>query len=203
MQKQSAIVAFLKERRLELSSEKTKITHKEEGFDFLGQNLRKYKGTLLIKPSKASIKKFLSSIRETIKSNRTAKTENLIFLLNPKIRGWANYHRHVGSKRTLTYVDHQITWALWRWAKRRHPNKGKRWVKRKYFPKTGTRQWSFSSPTIGTKGKQSRIQLFSAADLAISRHIKIIGEANPYDPKYREHFFDRQSRRRVATAATL
>jgi len=121
-----AVEAFLSERGLSLSQEKTKITHIDEGFDFLGMNIRKYNGKLIIKPAKSSIKRLLAGIREKIKLNKTAKTEDLIYLLNPKIRGWANYYRHVCSKRTFGYVDHNIFKAIWRWAVRRHPNKGVR-----------------------------------------------------------------------------
>ena len=90
-----AIESFLLTRGLELSNEKTIITHIDNGFDFLGFNVRKYHGKLLIKPAKKSVKAFLKNIRSTIKKQATAKTENLIRLLNPKLRGWANYYRHV------------------------------------------------------------------------------------------------------------
>src|SRR3984893_13264737 len=83
----------------ELSQEKTKITHISEGFDFLGQNVRKYDGKLLIKSSTTNVKAFLDKVRETIRMNRSAKQETLTHLLNPVIRGWANYHRHVVAKR--------------------------------------------------------------------------------------------------------
>src|SRR6266699_1293278 len=88
---------FMKERGLTLSQEKTLITHIENGFDFLGQHLRKYNGKLLIKPSKKNIHTFLEGIRKIIKENKQATAGNLIAQLNPKIRGWANYHRHVVS----------------------------------------------------------------------------------------------------------
>ena len=78
------VESFLRERGLELSREKTKITHIDDGFDFLGVNVRKYKGKCIIKPSKKSVKSFLADIRETIKSNPAVKTEHLIYLLNPK-----------------------------------------------------------------------------------------------------------------------
>jgi len=87
------IEVFMKERGLTLSSEKTKITHIDGGFDFLGQNVRKYNGKLLIKPSKANIKAFLEKVRSTTKGNKMAKQENLIGLLNPMIRGWANFQQ--------------------------------------------------------------------------------------------------------------
>ena len=92
------IIKFLKERGLELSFEKTKITHIDEGFNFLGFNLRKYKGKLLIKPAKKGIKTFLDNIRKTIKSNNAWSAEQLIRILNPKIQGWANHYRYSVAK---------------------------------------------------------------------------------------------------------
>jgi RNA-directed DNA polymerase len=50
------ISKFLAQRGLSLSQEKTKIVHIEDGFDFLGFNVRKYNGKFLTKPSKNSIK---------------------------------------------------------------------------------------------------------------------------------------------------
>ncbi|MFK7933836.1 MAG: group II intron maturase-specific domain-containing protein [Saprospiraceae bacterium] len=74
----------------------------------------------------------LKKVREVIHKNRTAKTLQLIYQLNPIIRGWALYHRHIVSKRTFYYVDYQIYWMIWRWAKRRHPSKNTAWILRKY-----------------------------------------------------------------------
>ena len=95
------VIRFLKERGLTLSEEKTKVTHIEEGFDFLGQNVRKYNGKLLIKPSKKNVKNFLEKVRKVLKKHKTAKQENVIRTLNPIIRGWANYHRHRCGQRNL------------------------------------------------------------------------------------------------------
>ena len=95
---QPLVEQFLQERGLELSPKKTVITHVEKGFDFLGQNVRRYpNGKLLIKPSKKNLKTFLDGIRQTIRNARGMSAADLIDLLNPKIRGWANYHRHVVS----------------------------------------------------------------------------------------------------------
>ena len=180
---------FLRERGLELSKEKTKITHIDEGFDFLGTNIRKYNGKLIRKPSKESIKTFLRGIREVIKSNPTAKTENLIHLLNPKIRGWTNYHRHVCAKKTFNSIDRGIFEALWRWVRRRHPRKSSGWRKKKYFRSRELRNWVFSAKTsTGEKGAATHVDLFSAGSVPIKRHIKIRAEATPYDPAFREYF---------------
>ena len=183
------IEEFLKARGLELSQEKTRITHIAEGFDFLGQNIRKYKGKLLIKPSKKNVKTFLGKVRETVKGNKQAKAGNLIALLNPLIRGWANYHRHVSSKRTYVAIDDAIFKLLWQWARRRHPRKTLWWIKEKYFKSVKDRNWVFSGETTDNR----ELQLVRAADVAIKRHIKIRGDANPYDPED-ECYFDQRLR---------
>jgi RNA-directed DNA polymerase len=184
---------FLKERGLTLSEEKTRVTQIEEGFDFLGWNFRKYDGKLLIKPSKKNVKAFLGKIRETVKGNKTAKQENLIGLLNPKIRGWANYHKGTVAKETFVKVDHEVWKVIWQWATRRHPNKEVRWIKERYFNTEGNRNWIFAANTKTKEGKPRTVRLVTASDTKIQRHIKIRGEANPFDPKQETYFEDRLS----------
>lgn len=183
-----AVMAFLRERGLDLSEEKTRITHIDDGFDFLGFNVRKYNGKLLIKPAKSAVKRMLSHIRELIKTNATAKMENLIRQLNRKLRGWANYYRHVVSKKAFAYVDHQVFQALRTWINRRHPNKSARWKQKRYFRRLGLRQWVFFSMFRNVKGQQEYLDLYSMADTPIVRHIKIKASATPYDPAYRQYF---------------
>ena len=185
------IEQFMQERGLELSAEKTVITHIDEGFDFLGQNVRKYNGKLLIKPSKKNVTAFLGKVRGIIKENKQATAGHLIFKLNPVIRGWANYHRHVVSKDTFNDVDHAIFEALWQWAKRRHPHKRETWIKDKYFLPIGTRKWVFTGRIMGKEGVMCNIHLFRAADIPIQRHTKIQGGANPYDPQWEPYFEER------------
>ncbi len=178
----------MRERGLTLSHEKTLITHIENGFDFLGQHLRKYNGKLLIKPSKKSIHTFLEGIRKIIKENKQATAGNLIAQLNPKIRGWANYHRHVVSSETFHKVDHAIFQALWQWAKRRHPHKPHTWIRKKYFKSSGGQNWVFSGEILGREGTFQSIRLLKASSIPIKRHIKIRSEANPYDSEWEMYF---------------
>ena len=187
------VESFLRERGLILSQEKTHVTHIDDGFDFLGTNIRKYKGKLIMKPSKKSNQSFLNNIRDLIKSNPTDKTENLIRLLNPKIRGWANFHRHICAKSTFSYVDKQIFQALWCWAKRRHPRKSRAWLKKKYFRQYKLKDWIFFAKTTDGDDVAGHIELSNAAATPIKRHIKVRGEAIPFDPVYREYFAKRES----------
>ena len=134
---------FLESRGLTLSEEKTKITHIEEGFDFLGYNIRKYNGILLIKPSKKSLKGFMEKIRGIIDSNKGSKQESLIRLLNPVIVGWVNYYKNCVASDTFRKADYLIFEKLWQWAKRRHPKKGKYWIASRYFTRIKNRNWCF------------------------------------------------------------
>ena len=193
-----AVVGFLKERGLELSEEKTRITHIEDGFDFLGFNVRRYAGKMLIKPSKAAVKRFLDDIRELIKASATDKTAQLIQQLNLKLSGWANYYRHVVAKRTFAYVDAQVFRALRAWIRRRHPHKSALWKKNRYFRHIGRRQWMFFARIRDEVGQVTCLDLFSAASLPILRHVKVQAQANPYDPAYADYFADRARRRRQA-----
>jgi|SRR3990170_8062409 len=182
-----AVETFLGERGLSLSQEKTTITHIDKGFDFLGMNIRKYNGKLIIKPAKSGIKRLLVDIREKIKLNKTIKAEELIRILNPKILGWSNYYRHVCSKKTFGYVDYKIFGAIWRWAVRRHPNKGAIWVRRKYFRVEKLRNWVFSATVKNKYGKSICVDLVNACKVPIKRHIKIKSAATLYDPNYHEY----------------
>ena len=187
---------FLSARGLELSPEKTSITHIDQGFDFLGVNIRKYNGKLLIKPSKKNVKAFLDKVRNAIKENKAAKQINLIKMLNPILRGWANYHRSVVARETFERVDAEIWRSLWRWVKRRHPRKGTVWIKEKYFKTKGHRHWIFAtedSETLFPSGKPPVISLFCASGVPIKRHIKIRGAANPFDPHFKTYFEERST----------
>lgn len=188
------VETFMCERGLTLSKEKTKITHINEGFDFLGMNVRKYNDKLIIKPAKSSIKRFLVDMRKTIKSNATAKTENLIRHLNQKIRGWSNYYRHVCAKDIFNYVDHNIHQALRQWATKRHPNKSATWIKAKYFRTEGNQHWLFYDKVKDKQGQVANLDLTEASKIAIKRHIKIQAEATPFDPAYHDYFDERISK---------
>ncbi|SAK90804.1 RNA-directed DNA polymerase [Caballeronia arationis] len=183
-----AVVEFLAERGLVLSPEKTRITHIEVGFDFLGWNIRKYNGKLLMKPSKASVKSHLDRIREVIEANKTSTQVSLIKQLNPILRGWANYHCHVVAKKAFARVDHVVWSMLWQWAVRRHPNKGARWVKERYFKTQGNRNWVFAATEEQEDGTKRERILLKEADTAIQRHVKISAAANPHDPQWVQYF---------------
>ncbi len=192
---------FLMERGLELSKEKTKITHIEEGFDFLGFNIRKYNGKLLTKPSKGNVKSFLNEIKETIKSNIPLETDRLIYLLNKKIIGWCNYYKSGVSSKIFSHVDSRIFKLLYSWAIHRHPNKGKYWITKKYFTTHGLDNWSFYAKVQDKHGNNKPAYLKNASSTKIKRHVKIRADANPFDLRFKE-YFERLKKRRYTESAT-
>lgn len=184
---------FLEERGLQLSEEKTKVTHTLEGFDFLGQNVKRYvlkrgSSKLLTKPSAKNYKTFMSNVRKVIKRMATAKQEELIRRLNPMILGWANYHRHIVAKRMYAKLDHDIWLSLWRWAARRHPNKGKRWISAKYFRTLKGDSRPFNCAVRNEHGEVETFVLASASTVKIVRHTLIAMKANPFDPEWEAYF---------------
>jgi RNA-directed DNA polymerase len=190
------VQSFLQARGLALSPEKTTITHINDGFDFLGQNIRKYNGKLLIKPSAKSQRTLLEKVRVMIKTEGGyLSAYGLIMKLNPLIRGWANYHRHVVSKQVFTDIDKQIHWALWRWAKRKHSQKSASWIRKQYFDEKGSQRNVFHTHTVNQDGEKVVIRLFATASIPIRRHVKVRNVANPYDPAWEIYFEQRQYNR--------
>jgi RNA-directed DNA polymerase len=179
------LAEFLAKRGLALSESKTKVTHISDGFDFLGWHLRKHKQKLLIIPSKKNTTALYAKVKARIRELRTARQEEVVFALNPIIRGWGNYHRVVHASRSFARMDHLIWQALWKWARRRHPNKGLRWVKRRYYRTQGKRNWLF-----GTEGAD----LKRLSTIPVGGYIKVRSNANPYDPQQEEYFDERLTR---------
>jgi len=187
---QPLVERFLATRGLVLSESKTKVTHVTEGFDFLGWNVRLMNRMLLTQPSKKNTKAFLDKIRTSLRSLRAAPQAEVIAKLTPIVRGWGSYHRSQMATRTFSKCDHQIWQALWRWACRRHPNKGKRWIKQRYFKCIKGRDWRFAD-----KDKL----LPNLREYRKRPHTKIKGEANPYNPRFDDDFSKRLGRKMKAT----
>ncbi|HGI1933910.1 TPA: group II intron maturase-specific domain-containing protein, partial [Streptococcus agalactiae] len=188
------IVKFLAERGLELSKEKTLITHINDGFDFLGVNIRMYKNKLLTKPSDKNFKAIVDKIRRIIKDNPSMKQEILIRKLNPIIIGWVNYQKYNVSSKAFEKLDYEIYKSLWTWCVRRHPKKGRKWIAKKYFHTIGNRTWTFSVAT-GEKmenGEKYYLRLKYATDTDIKRFTKIQAEANPFDENWQIYFEERE-----------
>ncbi len=181
------IEEFLAGRGLTLSEEKTKITRIEDGFDFLGQNLRKFNNRLITRPSKDNIQSFNENVSNVIKTCRGSDAKKLITKLNPVIRGWANYHKYVQSSKIFSTVEMNIYFLLKKWARRKHGNKTPKWLRNHYWKSSGDPH-HFSCITQNKSEKSVLLELIKPIDIKLHRYIKIKGNSNPYDPEFREYY---------------
>jgi RNA-directed DNA polymerase len=199
------VTAFLDERGLALHPEKTRIVHRTEGFDFLGFHVQMRGQKLLITPQSQKVQALLRDVRSWLKHRQTVSPEAVIRHLNPLIRGWAMYYRHVVSKRTFQKVDYHIWRALWRWATRRHPRTSQRWIDRRYF-EVGKYGATFDGESRDRRGKIIRLRLERVPVIPIDRHVKVKGGASPDDPTLKAYWDRRRLKRggqRVAKGSML
>ena len=182
------LTPFLAERGLELSPEKTVITHIDDGFDFLSFNLRKYdNGKLIVKPSKKAFKSIKESIRDVVLGRgKAASQQTIITELNPKILGWCNYYRFNNSYDTFKALHDYIYHVLEQWAHRRHSRRHRIWYMRRYWHKVGDNNWVFSCESEG-----QTLALVSPKEVHISTFCLVRGDANPYIDR---DYFLRRSR---------
>lgn len=178
---------WLKGIGLEINQSKTRVIHtlkskdgNKSGFDFLSFSIRQYPVTTRArkykthtKPSLESQKRHRKAISERLKDLTAAKQEEVIEVLNPLIKGWSNYFRSGVSAKVFSKMDHYVFQKLWKWARWRHPNKGLRWIKRKYFRKYKGNNWRFAT------SDNCRLALHS--ETHIKRHVKIQGTRTPHD----------------------
>ena len=183
-----AIQVFLAKRGLQLSEEKTLITHIDRGFDFLGYNIRKYPDKkLLIKPRKENIKRFLADLKRCVRQLRYKKAHEVLSELNRKLIGWSSFFRNSVASKIFSSIDHHLFQTLWRELKRRHSKKSARWIKKTYFTSMGSNNWVFFG--VESKGDMRRAKyLFQMCSCKIRRHVKVQSEATPFDPTHKDYF---------------
>ena len=185
------LARWLAPRGLTFNEAKTRVVGIEDGFDFLGFNVRRYRnGKLLIKPSKAAVQRIRSRLAVEVKALHGANAEAVINKLNPMIRGWAAYYRTVVSKEIFSGLDHYVWVLTYRWARRMHPNKGKRWVKARYFAAfhpTRTDRWVFGDRDTGR-------YLVKFSWTPIVRHVMVKGQASVDDPALADYWARRRQR---------
>jgi RNA-directed DNA polymerase len=198
-----AVNAFLTARGVRLSLHKTIITPLSQGFDFLGQTIRKHARSngkpakLQITPGKASVQAITAKVKTLCQQAAGATPAQLIDTLNPILRGWANYHRHIICGETFAQLDSFVWRRLYRWAKLRHPNKTGRWITTRYFPHQRGDAWRFTDPTTGNQ--IIRIQ----EAVKPQRHIKVKSNANPFDPHWEAYFQYRDRQLALKTSSAF
>jgi RNA-directed DNA polymerase len=196
-QVQAQLAAWLAPRGLVFNQDKTKIVPLTEGFDFLGVNVRRYRnGKLLIKPSTAAVRRLRSRLAAEMRALRGSNAAAVLAVLNPIIRGWAAYYRGVVSSKIFGELDDYVWKLTWRWAKRTHCGKPKRWVAHRYFgrfDKFRNDRWVFGN-RAGADERGSIPHLVKFAWTPIVRHQMVTGTASPDDPDLADYWATRRQR---------
>jgi RNA-directed DNA polymerase len=191
-QVKARLAEWLAPRGLAFNEDKTKIVRLEDGFDFLGFNVRRYRRKLLIKPSKAAITRLRERLAAETRALRGGNAMTVIATLNPVIRGWTAYYRTVVSSEIFSSLD-SYTWRLlYKWARRRHPNKPLHWTVNRYFGKFSkfrNDHWVF-----GDRDSSAHLVRFSWTN--IERHTPVKGAASPDDPALTGYWAERRKKTR-------
>jgi RNA-directed DNA polymerase len=182
------LATWLRPRGLAFNEDKTRITHLDEGFDFLGFTIRRCRGTLLITPSATAVRRLRERLLTQMRSLRGTNAETVIARLNPIVRGCAAYYRNVVSSKVFTELDHYMWQLTYKWARCTHPNKPTRWIVRRYFGAFNTSrrdQWVFGD-------RDSGAYLLKFAWTRIVRHQMVTGTASPDDPVLADYWNTRR-----------
>src|SRR5690348_9004764 len=189
-QVKARLAAWLEPRGLAFNEAKTAIVHLDDGVDFLGFNVRRYRGKLLIKPSKAAVKRIKARLTAEMRALRGHNAREVLIRLNPVIRGWSAYYRHCVSSKVFDTLDDHLWKLTYKWAMWTHPHKGKRWIVRRYFGRfvpTRRDRWVFGD-------RDSGAYLLKFAWTKITRHTLVKGWASPDDPALASYWAARRRR---------
>jgi RNA-directed DNA polymerase len=189
------IGVWLADRGLTLNQDKTRIGRIDDGFDFLSFTIRRYQvrdgAKVLTKPSRDALKKIRRRNAEQLRALRGANPAEVIAVMNPIIRGQANYYRPGASKKAYQALDNHLWQHLYKWACRRHPTKTRRWVTARYFGQfhpTRRDRWVYGDRSSGA-------YLHKYSWTTIVRHTPVPGRHSPDDPDLAQYWADRRGKR--------
>lgn len=189
-QVKARLAGWLAPRGLTFNEDKTRIVTLGEGFDFLGFTIRRQSGKLLIKPSKAALRRIRERLRTEMRALRGANAMLVLARLNPIIRGWAAYYRIGVSSEAFNALDRYLWRLTYKWAKYGHANKSKHWIVNRYFGafnRSRRDRWVFGD-------RDSGAYLTKFAWTGIVRHRMVKGASSPDDPALAQYWADRRRR---------
>jgi len=189
-QVKARLAGWLTPRGLTFNEDKTRIVTLDDGFDFLGITVRRQSGKLLIKPSKAALRRIRERLRTEMHALRGTNAAAVLHRLNPIIRGWAAYYRTVVSSKAFAMLDRYLWGLTYKWAKFGHPKKPKYWIVNRYFGafnKSRRDRWVFGDRASGAYRTKF-------AWTKIVRHRMVKGRSSPDDPTLAQYWADRRRR---------
>jgi RNA-directed DNA polymerase len=189
-QVKAQLAEWLAPRGLAFNEDKTRIVHLSEGFDFLGFNVRRYGSKLLIKPSKAAIRRLRERLASEMRTLRGSNAAAVIAVLTPVIRGWAAYYRGVVSSKVFHSLDTYLWRLTFKWARWQHRNKPRSWIVGRYFGafnRFRNDRWVFGD-------RDSGAYLIKFSWTSITRHVMVKGTASPDDPALASYWAERRKK---------
>lgn len=189
-QVRTRLAEWLAPRGLRFNEDKTHIVSLAEGFDFLGFQVRRYGGKLLIKPSPVAVKRYRQRLRAEVYALRGANAAQVLQRMNPIIRGWTAYYQTGVSSRIFSALDRYLWRLLYKWAKHTHPGKAKRWIVQQHFGRFHPHRqdrWVFGD-------RDSGAFLVKHAWTPIVRHRVVKSTASPDDPALADYWANRRRR---------
>src|SRR3954469_23133405 len=189
-QVKARLAAWLAPRGLTFNEDKTRVVHLDDGFDFLGFTARRRNGKLLMKPSKAAVKRVRQRLSAEFRALRGTNPATVLAKINPIVWGWANYYRGAASSIVFAALDVHLWRLTYKWACHSHPHKPKPWIINRYFGRYNTARqdrWVFGDRTSGA-------YLPKFAWTKIVRHRLVRGDASPDDPAQAGYWAERRSK---------
>ncbi|MEU8042503.1 group II intron reverse transcriptase/maturase, partial [Streptosporangium sp. NPDC049078] len=189
---QERLATWLELRGLRFNEDKTQVTHLDEGFDFLGYNIRRNANHMvIIRPSKDAVRRIRARLRAEVHGLNGSNSAAVLRKLTPIVRGWATYYRGVVSSKIFASLDTYVWKLTYKWARRSHPRKPKDWVVKQYFGtfnKSRADKWVFGDRLSGA-------YLHKFAWTSIVRHVMVKGAASPDDPSLQDYWASRHRKK--------
>lgn len=145
-------------------------------------------------PSKAKIQEIIEDIRMYLRKAGAKSFEEVLKTINTKLRGWGQYYVSSTSSKAFSRVDYEVWKAIWNFLKRRHKNKGKKWIVKKYFTTYKKYKWSPFAKYKSRTGDKTVHLVVLVRDLVKYSHIQVKGTNSPDDPELVEYWKERNTK---------
>ncbi len=188
LQVKQEVAQFInQELKLELATEKTRITHINDGYDFLGFHIqrvhRRGKWVVYVTPSKKTTAKFKARVKEVTKGKWHWECEAVkLTQLSAMLRGWCNYYRYSSLLRPLVDVAWYVSQRYWIWLRKKYPHMGKHKLLKTNTKKIHRYNRWYTTLRVEGKMKEYYLWMPSKTELERTRYLRKgrIGWQNPY-----------------------
>ena len=142
---QTVLKQFYHTRGLKIKKNQIWKVNLYDGLNFLGWNLQKNKDKVILQINRANIKAHKFELKRLLKLSGHQPIDKVIDRLNKKILYWQYYYSSaINSYQIWSELNSYLFWRIWKWCRKRHKNKGSKWIYQKYWIKNKSQNWVFS-----------------------------------------------------------